>query len=337
MQRRRARAAAAAAAAARLRLFACVALAVIGVVCVLVALKASPGSAPPAAASALRRHAHAADSVVWLPSPRKHTTQNRTVSALNLERHQRIAHDTYYLGRHAHPVHGYAMDGYAFLHMHAKAAPAPGRRITKEMHFNRTEAALTTPTQCTAPISPGTYWKRSRGYYVHAANRHGLSAETVRNAYAAASDRWQCALDEVSALPAGPFLGFLDGGMQTAVPTGINEFAFGRIVGRAGVVGVTVSFGVFSGPKRMRHLSEYKLLLDEHSYAWGDGRRKRNVMDLQAVLTHELGHSLGLDDIYTGACAHVTMFGSSGEGMTDKRTLEPDDIDGLRCLYAGRT
>ena len=85
----------------------------------------------------------------------------------------------------------------------------------------------------------------------------------------------------------------------------------------------------------MRHLSEYKLLLDEQRYAWGDAKRKRNTMDFQSVVTHELGHSLGLDDLYSPSCSHVTMFGSSSEGMTDKRTLEAEDIEGIRNLYKG--
>ena len=288
-------------------------------------------------------------SEVWLPAgtrqkPGYHAVGGASVhkrlqsestaafSSLHLLQHKQVSHDTYYLGKHAHPHHGYEMEGYAFLHMHEKAARTPGPNLTKKVHFNRSEQHI---VGCAAPIAEATYWKRSRGYWIHAQNRHAMSDEFVREAYAAAADRWQCALDSVAVVPAGPFLGFVDGAMDTSVPTGRNEMAFGSIHGRPGTVAVTISWGVFGGPLATRHLSEYKLLFDEQQYQWGDGARKRSVMDLQAVATHELGHSLGLDDIYTSACTHVTMFGSSSEGATEKRTLEDEDVAGIQRLYKG--
>ena len=165
------------------------------------------------------------------------TDSNATKSVLHLAQHKKLSHDTYYLGKKRHPHHGYEMEGYAFLHMHSSEARI-GPHLTKKVHFNRTQQHL---SSCTAPISPGTYWKRSRGYWIHPENRHGLSEEFMREAYAAASDRWQCALDSTKSLPAGPFLGFVDGPMDTTAPTGRNECAMGTIHGRPGTVGVTIS------------------------------------------------------------------------------------------------
>ena len=56
-------------------------------------------------------------------------------------------------------------------------------------------------------------------------------------------------------------------------------------------------------------------------------------MDLQNIATHELGHAVGMDDIYTDSCSHVTMYGYSYEGDTEKRTLELPDIEGLLRMY----
>ena len=56
-------------------------------------------------------------------------------------------------------------------------------------------------------------------------------------------------------------------------------------------------------------------------------------MDLENIATHELGHGLGLGDLYKDACSDVTMFGYSTEGETKKRTLEPADIAGIQELY----
>ena len=56
-------------------------------------------------------------------------------------------------------------------------------------------------------------------------------------------------------------------------------------------------------------------------------------MDLQNIATHELGHAVGLDDIYTSTCSEVTMYGYSTYMETKKRTLEQPDIKGISGIY----
>ncbi len=48
---------------------------------------------------------------------------------------------------------------------------------------------------------------------------------------------------------------------------------------------------------------------------------------------HEIGHTLGLSDLYTNSCANVTMYGYSTEGDVERRSLEPADIAGLLSIY----
>jgi Matrixin/Carboxypeptidase regulatory-like domain len=55
-----------------------------------------------------------------------------------------------------------------------------------------------------------------------------------------------------------------------------------------------------------------------------------NAIDIQATLTHELGHALGLKH---SAIAAATMFPFVVEGETLKRRPEWDDIAGVRALY----
>jgi hypothetical protein len=68
------------------------------------------------------------------------------------------------------------------------------------------------------------------------------------------------------------------------------------------------------------------------SYPWAtDG--SIIAYDVQNVGTHELGHSLCLDDLYDSADTEKTMYGYVDVGETKKRTLDQDDIDGITYLY----
>lgn len=52
--------------------------------------------------------------------------------------------------------------------------------------------------------------------------------------------------------------------------------------------------------------------------------------DVQNVMTHELGHMLGLD--HTDV-AWATMIEGTNKGDTWKRTLEQDDLNGFNAIY----
>ncbi|MBN1774337.1 MAG: matrixin family metalloprotease [Deltaproteobacteria bacterium] len=55
-------------------------------------------------------------------------------------------------------------------------------------------------------------------------------------------------------------------------------------------------------------------------------------VDTQSILTHEIGHFLGLGDLYSSAYSSSTMYGIYSGG-TEKRTLADDDMAGCRYLY----
>jgi hypothetical protein len=54
-------------------------------------------------------------------------------------------------------------------------------------------------------------------------------------------------------------------------------------------------------------------------------------MDVQTIALHELGHTLGLADLYNSANQYQTMYGYSSGGVD--RTLNSGDITGLQKLY----
>lgn len=114
-------------------------------------------------------------------------------------------------------------------------------------------------------------------------------------------------------------------------PDGKNEFVFGNYP-QEGVIAITIAWGYFSAPKPLRQIVEFDVLFDT-DFDWGDGSINPELMDLQNIATHEIGHGLGLGDVYQSACNEVTMYGYSTEGELDKRTLESPDIKGLLTLY----
>lgn len=116
-------------------------------------------------------------------------------------------------------------------------------------------------------------------------------------------------------------------------PDGRDEFSFGNYP-EDGVIAVTVTWGYFSGPPRSREIVEFDILFDL-DFSWGDALIDPYLMDIENIAVHEIGHGIGLADMYDGACSEVTMYGYSTEGETKKRDLESSDITGLQELYGG--
>lgn len=59
----------------------------------------------------------------------------------------------------------------------------------------------------------------------------------------------------------------------------------------------------------------------------------QGVYDAQNILTHELGHTMGLDDEYTNDFQNNTMYGYGSTTETKKDSLTNGDILGIQNLY----
>jgi len=122
-----------------------------------------------------------------------------------------------------------------------------------------------------------------------------------------------------------------DADWDSSSPDGDNELAFGNY-SDPDVIAVCVVWGYFTGRPSTRSIEEFDIMFDI-DFPWGDATGDPDVMDLQNIATHELGHGLGLGDLYITEASEETMYGYSTEGETKKRDLNPGDIAGIQVLY----
>ena len=70
------------------------------------------------------------------------------------------------------------------------------------------------------------------------------------------------------------------------------------------------------------------------NYTWSTTGGYGYTVDTQSIATHEMGHFLGLNDLYSCTPDPQTMCGYY-DGGTETRTLTADDINGVCTLYPG--
>lgn len=75
------------------------------------------------------------------------------------------------------------------------------------------------------------------------------------------------------------------------------------------------------------------VLLNADKHRFGFGESAAGQYDAASVVTHEVGHLVGLGHSEVG---EATMYAYSHPRETDKRSLAPDDEQGLAALYMGQ-
>jgi len=186
-------------------------------------------------------------------------------------------------------------------------------------------------SDCYGFLAKGAKWKTVEPYIVNASNTEGLSGNFIRNNLASDIAKWENA---AGADILGDETYGVDGADMIS-PDDKNEVYFGE-VDQSGAIAITVVWGVFTGPPGKRKLVEWDQVYDQVDYDWSEDCETEDCtykMDFENIATHELGHSVGLDDLYTSDCSEQTMYGYANYGETKKRSLEDGDITGISDLY----
>lgn len=231
---------------------------------------------------------------------------------INLPAHAvQVAPGLYKLGQVYDSEMDAFLEGYAFVHKkpQAKGGSAKAPR----------------GTTCSAVFAAGAKWKGVESWEVFTGA--GLDASFVLDRLNHSINTWETAAGTPNILGAGSL-----GVGSSSDPYTLdnkNQVSFGSL--ENGTIAVTVVWGVFSGPTRNRVLVEWDQVYNT-AYQWS-ASVEVNKMDFWNIAIHELGHSMGLADIYNSACSEVTMYGYGEYGETKKQTLEPADVSGINLLY----
>src|SRR3989304_41123 len=130
-----------------------------------------------------------------------------------------------------------------------------------------------------------------------------------------------------SATSIGSKVNFVDGGttyVYQKAYDGKNIIAWGRTSGSALAVTYTWYY-----PSTGLVAEGETIMNKKFPWSWSPYSTtcaNSNTYDAQDILTHELGHWLGLDDKYTSPYLNNTMYGYGSKGEIKKETLTSGDI-----------
>jgi len=230
-----------------------------------------------------------------------------------------------YIGEALDPRSGQFVEGYAIIHYKDQAAkpavkPPKGQR-----------------NQCYSFLASGAKWKTLESWTVNPTSTQSLESSFVFTNLTADIVKWEEAADGVVGNSAGVnILG--DGSVTSEIlvadtesPDNINEVYFAN-VSSPGAIAVTIVWGIFAGPPSGRELVEWDMIFDDTDYNWS-ASGEAGKMDFENIATHELGHSVGLADLYESLCSQETMYGYADYGEIMKRDLNAGDIAGVDKLY----
>lgn len=261
-------------------------------------------------------------SPTQVPNTKSHNQKSLTIPSNAVQ----VAPNVFSIGSAFDPGTGQIVDGFMILHPKYENA--------------KSSAASQKPggTVCYGYLASGAKWKTVEPWLVNATNSAGISDSTVFSLMQKDISKWEDATDGVvNSVAVVDVLG--NGSLTTEAlvadskaPDDKNEVYFGSIADSS-TIAVTTVWGIFSGPTFSRKLVEWDMVFNTY-YSWSASELGNpNDMDFENISTHELGHAIGLADLYNSGCSEQTMYGYGTQGETKKRDLNTGDLQGVNSLY----
>ena len=180
--------------------------------------------------------------------------------------------------------------------------------------------------KCYEYYANGEKWEGMPGYTIDPSNKADLDEGSVVETFGHALSKWESHTQ-------GGLWG--RGETQTidkrtrelvgVVANGRSEIIFGDVP-QDGAIAVTYLW------TDRGSIVEVDMVFDDTKNAWGM-HGEPDSMDFPSVATHEIGHALGLGHPDKFNCPTQTMFAFTDVGLTEQRTLEYGDIEGIQSLY----
>lgn len=249
-----------------------------------------------------------------------------------------IAPGIYSLGESFDVQSGEMVEGLMIVHgkdVHAKPSGAPGNGGGKGGGGNDGgDTGGSETAECYGYIAKGIKWKTAEPWVVNPTNTYGITHDSIFSILDNGIDKWEDATDGV--MDGNVSAQIIGEGATTSVNLlassgsldGINGVSFGNL-DNSQIIGVTSIWWTRSGRRFLEWDQVYNT-----DFNWTDSATADPLaMDFDSIATHELGHTMGMSDLYTEVCRPVTMFGYGEEGYIDARDLADGDINGIDALY----
>ena len=172
---------------------------------------------------------------------------------------------------------------------------------------------------------PLRWGQKSVEFWVNPKGNHGLSTEEVEIAVEQAVAQWNDVYpDEVQLV----YRGLSDAPRKVDYTDDLNIIYFEDVWAEdldSSLLALTWVWSVDGG-----EITSFDIQINAEDHRWGVGATDGSN-DLANMLTHELGHALGLGH----SEVHLaTMSPTTFPGETEKRSIETDDRDAIAWLYS---
>lgn len=184
-------------------------------------------------------------------------------------------------------------------------------------------AVMSTPSYCYGKF--GKWSSLPVNYVINPINSKGLSSSTITSSIFSSAETWD---NVVSKNLFNNNYG-TNNNLHSGTYDGTNLIEFAPYSDARVIAVTSIWYNRWT-----KQIYEFDMRFNE-AFAWGDATTNTNpyLIDIKDIGVHELGHSVGLNDLYSSSCSQATMYGYASYRETKKRTLETGDINGIRQIY----